>query len=284
MKMLVATDFSARSQCALRRAGWLARVQRAELTIVHVVDDDRPARLVELERREAQRYLVEQVDTLTELRELDYRTAVVTGDAFDGILRTAQSTAADLIVMGSHRRQLLRDVFIGTTIERVIRTGSRPVLMVNNAVERPYRRVLAAVNKTEPAVNAIRTGKALGLLDNARLSLVHGFQSLAKGSMSIAGIERERINEYLAEELLRVGMELQAYFKANAVDVDRPSLRIREGGAFEVIFRAVRDISPDLLIIGTQARTGLAKLLLGSVAETVLRSVETDILVVPFDR
>lgn len=164
MKTLAATDFSSRSQRALRRAGRLARELGSELTLVHVVDDDRPARLVELERREAERYLAELIDALAELRGLDCRLAVVTGDAFDGILRAAESSAADLIVMGVHRKQLLRDIFIGTTIERVIRAGRCPVLMVNNEAERPYRRVLAAVDMVEPSVAAIRAGRALGLM------------------------------------------------------------------------------------------------------------------------
>ncbi|MCB8823361.1 universal stress protein [Microvirga rosea] len=59
------------------------------------------------------------------------RALVVAGDPFDGILRAAASTGADLIVMGAHRKQLLRDILVGTTIERVIRTGPHPVLMVN---------------------------------------------------------------------------------------------------------------------------------------------------------
>lgn len=281
MKILAATDFSTRSQRALRRAGLLARKAGSELTIVHVVDDDRPARLVELERREAQRYLAEQADALTELRGLGCHSTIVTGDAFDGILRTAESIAADLIVMGAHRKQLLRDIFIGTTIERVIRAGRCPVLMVNNEAERPYRRVLAAVDMVEPSVDAIRAGQALGLIDSARLTLVHGFQTLAKGPMSIAGIEGDRINEYLADELLRVGTQLRRYFEAKALGIDGWSLRVREGGPFEVISRAVQETTPDLLIIGTHGRTGVKKILLGSVTEEVLRSIEIDILAVP---
>jgi hypothetical protein len=52
---------------------------------------------------------------------------VIAGDAFDGILRIAESAKADLIVMGAHRKQLLRDILVGTTIERVIRIGPYPV-------------------------------------------------------------------------------------------------------------------------------------------------------------
>ena len=57
MKILAATDFSTRAHRALRRGGLLARDGGAELTLLHVVDDDRPPDLVALERREAERIL-----------------------------------------------------------------------------------------------------------------------------------------------------------------------------------------------------------------------------------
>jgi nucleotide-binding universal stress UspA family protein len=48
-----------------------------------------------------------------------------------------------------------------------------------------------------------------------------------------------------------------------------------------VISHAVKETRPDLLVIGTHGRSGLMKLLLGSVTEEVLRSLDVDILVVP---
>ena len=140
MQILVATDFSTRSQRALRRAGLLARERSAKLTLVHVVEDDQPRTLIELERREASKFLDEQIHSLDELRGVRCSFLLGSGAAFDGILQTAKICSADLIVMGSHRRQLLRDVFVGTTVERVIRSGIYPVLMVNNAVDHPYRK------------------------------------------------------------------------------------------------------------------------------------------------
>src|SRR5690625_4803989 len=172
MRILATTDFSSRSRRALRRAGLLAREKVCRLVIAHVVDDDRPTRLVELEKREAERQLAEQVDTLAELRDIDCRTLVVTGEPFDGILRIAESVAADLIVMGAHRKQFLRDIITGTTIERVIRTGPFPVLMVNNENRNAYRRVLAAVDTVVPSVKAIKAAEALRLLENADLDLI----------------------------------------------------------------------------------------------------------------
>jgi universal stress protein E len=72
---------------------------------------------------------------------------------------------------------------VGTTIERVIRTGPVPVLMVNGEVEQPYQTALAPVDLSELSVNGIRVGMALGLPRGARLALVHAFLPLGKGQM-----------------------------------------------------------------------------------------------------
>ena len=100
MQILAATDFSTRSYRALRRAGLLARACSAELSLVHVVDDDQPPDLVAIETREAERILAEQIAAMAELQSLRSRPMVIVGDPFDGILRTATAVQADLIVRG----------------------------------------------------------------------------------------------------------------------------------------------------------------------------------------
>jgi nucleotide-binding universal stress UspA family protein len=282
MHILAATDFSTRSQRAVRRAGLLARDSGAELTLVHVVDDDQPPDLVALERREAERILGEQIGAVAELRGLPSRAMVVENDPFDGILRAAASTGADLIVMGAHRKQLLRDVLVGTTIERVIRTGPVPVLMVNGEVEGSYSTALAPVDLSEPSVHAIGTGLALGLPGGVSLALVHAFVPLGKGQMFQAGLSQDTIDGYVAEERLRATKELDRFLKANSLSEHGQLVRVvEEGAAFEVISKAVEQVKPDVLIMGTHARVGIAKMILGSVTEEVLRSLNIDVLAVP---
>lgn len=281
MKILAATDFSTRSQRAVRRAGLLARDSNAELTLVHVADDDQPSAMLELERREAQRYLEEQMDSIAELRGLHCNSAVVAGNPFDGILKAAEAHSVDLVVMGAHRKQLLRDIFVGTTIERVIRTGPRPVLMVNAEAEHSYQKVMAAVDMSEPAARAIKTAREVGLIGNAAVSLVHGFDVFAKGKLSNAGIGKAELARYVAAERLQAGREVVAFLAANGFGVDNWSLRLKEGRPFEAIMEAVEQIAPDLLVIGTHGRSGLIKVLLGSVTESILRSVDVDVLAVP---
>lgn len=281
MQILAATDFSTRSQRAVRRAGLLAQSTGAELVLVHVVDDDQPQRLVEIETREAERTLGEQISAMAELPRERCRPMVVAGDPFDGILRTAAAMKADLIVMGAHRKQLLQDIFVGTTIERVIRTGPYPVLMVNNEVGQPYRTVLAAVDMSEPSANAVRAAESAGLIGDGRVTLLHAFVPLGKGKMSMAGIERARIDEYVAGERERAMDEFVTFLAESKLVDRRWSLRVEEGSAFEVISRVVEEMRPDLLIMGTHGRSGIIKVLLGSVTEEALRSLDVDILAVP---
>src|SRR3954451_18862357 len=124
MNIVAATDLSTRSNRALRQAGLLARSPDAKLHLVHVVDEDQPAELVRIEEREAQRMLVEQIASMPELENVHCYPIVVKGYPFDGILQAAAAAHADLVVMGAHRKQFLRDIFTGTTIERVIRGGN----------------------------------------------------------------------------------------------------------------------------------------------------------------
>jgi nucleotide-binding universal stress UspA family protein len=281
MHILAATDFSTRSQRALRRAGLLARDNGADLTLVHVVDDDQPPDLVALEKREAARILVEQIGAIAELRDVPARALVVEGDPFDGILRAAASTQADVVVMGSHRRQVLRDFFVGTTIERVIRTGPFPVLMVNREVERPYQTALAAIDVAEPSVHAVKTAMSLGLPGRAQLTLVHAFLPLAEGKMSYAGVDRAAIDQYVADAQARATEQLKARLQGTGLTDHGPSMRFWKGAPFEVIATALEQLKPDVLIMGTHNRSGVVKMFLGSVTEEALRSLQVDILAVP---
>ena len=205
---------------------------------------------------------------------------VVTGDPFDGILRAATQIGADLIVMGAHRRQLLLDIFTGTTIERVIRKGSFPVLMVNNEAQRRYESVLASVDMSDASGHALRVALSTSLIVRERATLLHAFLPV-KGKMFLADADKASIDNYVEGERRLAQDELAAFLVANGLERERWSLRIEEGGPMEVISRAISEMNPDLLVMGTQGRSALVKALIGSVTEQALRSLDVDILAVP---
>src|SRR3546814_12109940 len=68
---------------------------------------------------------------------------VITGDTFPSIIEAADDCKADLVAMGSHRKRIVDHVFVGTTIDRVMRCGHHPLLMVNTESAIPYPPVIA---------------------------------------------------------------------------------------------------------------------------------------------
>ncbi len=278
MQFLAATDFSTRSNRALRQAGLLAQPGRDRLLVVHVVDDDQPEELIRAEKREAELVLAEQMDSMPELRGVECRPMVVTGNPFEGILRVAADSRADLIVMGRHRKQLLLDIFVGTTIERVIRKGSVPVLMVNNEAQLKYQNIVAPVDMSEASANALRTALTAGVITDGGATLLHAFWVLRKGQMFE---NKASIDSYFASERQRAMDELATFVVENDFNRVRWSLRAEEGAPIEVISRAVSEMRPDLLVMGTHGRSRLGKALIGSVTEEALRSLSVDILAVP---
>jgi universal stress protein E len=281
-RILVATDLSERSRLALRRALALTRQFGAKLTILHVVDDERPEGFADDDRRRAEVTIRKSVESMGGQNLLPVPSATArVGNPFKVIVEEAKRSAADLVVMGSHRKRFLGDVFTGTTVERVMRVGGRPVLMVNRNAKTPYRNPLAAVDLSDASANALRIASNLGLLEAGSAAVVHGFIPLAEGSMAYAGIERERIAEHVAASAAEARSALNTFLHDSGFG-DLASLSLIEKGApFEVIDAAVKKMQADLLIIGTRGRGDIARALLGSVADQVLRGIKCDILAVP---
>ena len=264
----------------MRRAGLLARQTGAALTLLHVVDEDQPPHLVDLERGEASKILSQQIAAVAELRGVRCQPLAISGVAFKAIIEAGRANAADLIVMGSHRKQLLLDIFIGTTIERVVRAGPFPSSWSTPMRQGHTPAWLLPSIFPEASAHALRSAKALGFFDNVRLTVAHAFEAPAKSKLFIADVSKERIDAYVNEERLRVAAELDAFVQAH-LEKDAWSSRIEEGAPRQVIRDAVSHVYADLVVIGTHGRSGLTKILLGSVAEQVLGALETDILAIP---
>jgi nucleotide-binding universal stress UspA family protein len=132
---------------------------------------------------------------------------------------------------------------------------------------------------SEPSANAVRAAESTDLVGNGRITLIHAFGAL--GKMSVAGLEHASVDEFVASERKRAMSELVAFLDASNLADHRWSLRVEEGAAFKVISDVVEEMRPDLLIVGTHGRSGIIKVLLGSVTEEALRSLDVDILAVP---
>lgn len=283
MRLLCATDLSSRSDRAVRRAAMLAREVAGELVLLSVVEEDQPERLVASERRQVTSLLAELARAMSERHGVKLRLRVEAGDAFDTIIGIAEAEAADLIVMGEHRKRLLLDMFIGTTIERVMRLGHRPVLMVNRFAERSYRRVLAAMDMSEDSARALRVAIRLGFVERGELTIFHAFEEPSRGSMALAGLSSEATEEQVAATAAQTREEIRKYLIGLNLGFGSrmPDIAVEEGVPAEALRRAVDRLSPDLVVMGTRSHGAIGRLVLGSVAEEALRTLGCDVLAVP---
>lgn len=279
-KILVATDFSARSDRALRRATLLAKTHEATLNLVHVIDDDRPKRIVDPEREAALSLLNEQAQSLREHDGVDCSARVVLGKLADEIVEAAQQTAADIVIVGSHRHNGLQDVFWGTTAERTIRMIRRPLLVANGVPANAFRHVLVAVDFLDCSAEALRAVATLSLNKQAMISAVHVYEAPARKHMLLASARSEDIRHYIASEEASAGHDLASFLQRTAPFPIRPVLKLNEAHVAHVICSAAQEVSADLIVVGTHGRAGIVQFLLGSVAQEVLHIADRDVLAV----
>lgn len=280
-RLLLATDLSVRCDRALDRAVQLAGEWCAELDIVTVVEaQERPdplavltwppvvdaARRLHLARRQLERDAKGLV--------LPARLHVAYGEPARAIGRTAADQACGLIVVGMARHDSFGRSLLGSTIEQLARTVPQPVLVVRNRVHGDYRRVLVATDFSAASRHALQV--AVRLFADYDLTLYHAYTvPYARLADQPPGCESLRQSIEDGE---------CAAFLADCELPEEVRLRLRvvfEGKGLEMALgRYVRDHDVDLAILGTQGRSGLMNVLLGSAAARLLAWLPCDTLIV----
>ncbi len=140
-RILFPTDFSDASRHALEYAVYMQKMFNAELEIAHVIFDETylitmyvpqgtlQGFLGELEAG-AQQHLDEFVKSCDLLKDVKYTTKLLKGTPYTEIVKWAEESKTDLIVIGTHGRTGLEHVLFGSTAEKVIGRAPCPVLTV----------------------------------------------------------------------------------------------------------------------------------------------------------
>ncbi|HLT76008.1 MAG TPA: universal stress protein [Ferrovibrio sp.] len=279
---LVATDFSERADRALRRATLLARQRGATITLVHVVDDDRPASLTDPEHARAAELAARQSRSVTETDGITCTSRIFLGDPSQAIRRAADEIGADLIIVGPHRRSPVRDAFVGTTAERTIRESTRPVLVAAGTPAGPYQKALIATDLSPCSKPALAAAEAMGLRQLCPTALLYAAATPAMSQRSGAWHGRDELEAAIAKALEEARRELDGFLADSPCRPEKILVEpCADRRAAEVILATATQTGADLIVLGTQGRTGLRRVLLGSVAEEVLRRAPVDVLVVP---
>ena len=137
------------------------------------------------------------------------------------------------------------------------------------------RRILCPVDLSETSKPAFEYAVALAAQLGAELELLHVYQlpayALPEGGLEIlAGLEVELEN--------RLQQQLDAFVKHSTEPSVKITTVLGTGVPYVEIIRAAKQRKADLIVIGTHGRTGLAHLLIGSVAERVVRTSEVPVL------
>lgn len=279
--VMVATDFSERSDRALRRATLLARHIGARMTLITAVDEDRPRRLVEEETREAEALLRNMKMTLREVDNIHCETRVLIAEPSQAIVQFAAEMVPDLLVLGPHRRQLFRDIFVGTTAERTIRNATCPVLMVNAAPVAVYRNVLLTTDMSKASNDALDIYAKAALIGDVPHSVVHVFDAPMLQLATASSMTEHEKKLYIEDMRGKAAGALSSFMGTIGIGDIQPLLRRAATAVNHEILAAAGETAADLIVLASKDRRGLERLLLGSVTEKVLRDSTVDVLVIP---
>ncbi|MBN1612201.1 MAG: universal stress protein [Polyangiaceae bacterium] len=289
--VLVATDFSPPADEAIRQADAWAQRRGAELSVMHVAFQFLPMHplfpqrnqgdltdLVTLESRLAEQ-LSDRVMELTERPDGGFAVDVDFGEPYAVIVKRAEEVGAGLLAVGSTGATELERVPLGSVAEKVVRYAHCSVL-----VARPLPGsgvVLVASDLSDPAQPAVEAAAREAQARDARLVVFHGIEawSTVPDGLGVMGPLPAEPDERTLEQFSQaVTQILKGQLGRFGADGD---VRVAVGGdPASEIARVAREENADLVVLANRGRTGLARLALGSVAETVVRRAHCSVLAV----
>lgn len=276
-------ELSRGSEKALEQAMWLARARGGQLICAHARGGERfvekAAGVVLLmhegvpeEGRQALEAAVaacieEGVEARLEL--LDERPVL-------GLVRLVMSESADLLVVGRH--DTAEDgPRIGSVAQKLLRKCPAPVWVVKPGHSTRPERVLAATDLTPTGRQAVELGCSVAKQAEAEMHVVHSFQITMEEQFSGEDSDldllrrRDQLGEQIREDLAGdlSGLDAELHVLCNA-----PERGIQE---------TIKRVDPDVLVIGSVSRGGIAGFLIGNTAERVLPKTTCSLLVVKPD-
>jgi len=289
--VLVPVDFSAPSLRVLEFAVPLIKHFGADLHLVHVFATDHPfTGLVGmpfvLPELEISRSIDGQLKNVAQKYSIDVSPEnlhVLKGRAFEEICRLAQDTGIDLIVIATRGNTGLKHLALGSTAERVVRHSSCPVLITHDGkpfgAMTGFRKILVPTDFSECSMEGLAYAKAFAKHFKSKITLLNSIHF----QYYVASDECGRY------DLPRLVQQAEIFGRDQMRDLvektDWDGLEVetslQSGHPGQQICEHARDSDVDLIVTSTHGSTGLTHLLLGSVAEYVVRHAHCPVLVVP---
>lgn len=283
-RIFMATDLSARCDRALARAARLASSWQSELIVAHVVHAAEVARRDQVTNsvpswRRSQSWvgtLLAKLDEDLDAEGINAKSRVVVGSPADAVQQGVSDEEAGLVVLGIAKDARMDRIQLGSTVDMLLRHCRVPVLNVRGRARADYRHILVATDFSAPSMQALRL--AARWFEGARLSVFHAYTP--PGSTKATQPASEDSWRAAATQECAVHLT-KAHLPETAIGSVQQVIERGEPQALLADYVAIAGV--DLVVLGSQGRTGLARVLLGSTAENLLHSLDCDTLVVRGD-
>lgn len=289
-RVLFPTDFSDGSKQALPQAAYLSEWHDAELHVLNVTGRHRH------DYEETKERFPLSVDTLTDwlhesasgtdegswpdFEELPLvQNQVESAAPAETIVSYSEDEGIDLIAMGTHGRRGVDRMLFGSVTEEVVRKVPCPTLTVRTGADvapsRAVRRILVPIDFSDASDTAVQHAKEVALTYGAEVDLLHVVEEPfypPAYEVSASHFPTPEVVDRAETQLGDIAREKIGY--------EHVMVEARSGRPYRTILDYIDENDVDLTVIATHGRTGVDRLLLGSVAERVLRQSPKPVFVV----
>jgi nucleotide-binding universal stress UspA family protein len=281
-KVLVAVDGSDAGTNALRQACRLSGAGPCPVTAVtaypHLGDTEveviTPRENISAALRAEALKILDRVKAAAEAEGLSISwMKAVEGPPFEAIVDTALQGRFDLIVMGRRGLNRFERALMGSVTSRVIGHAETDILVVPRDATLSWERILVPTDGSRHSRAAIEKAIDLARAYKSRLDVV----SVVDAADEFQFAETPgNLRELLAVQARKAVGEARALAAAGEVPAEG---FVAEGKAHEAIASLARDQKTTVVVMGSHGRSGLRRLLLGSVAEKVIGAVSCPVLI-----
>lgn len=285
-RIIVGYDLRQGGEVALKSAIVLASKCDAQLRLVHVVEPhhfywqiSHPMALQYGQEKIAGQAgaKLEEVATSRQLGQLRVECEVRVGKPFVELILAGRAWQANLIIIGGPSRH--QGHLLGSTGERVMRKAPLPVLVARTPLSAKAKRFLVPTDFSPGAAKAAEEALALAARFGACIFFLHvlnptplylyGDEDTLGPSLPIPRLTPEDIED-----------DWQSFLSTLPLGKIAWENRTEEGRAANKILEHAETIEADAIVMGTHGRSGLAHMLLGSVAEEVTRAAPCPVLTI----
>ncbi|MGE0867099.1 MAG: universal stress protein [Kofleriaceae bacterium] len=283
-KILCPIDFSPGATQALRMAARMANEQNAELVIIHALhmpvssyslEGPFPASITQPLIDDAERGLDAAVREASAAGAKRVSRKLLTGIPWAIIVSELENQPYDLCVIGTHGRTGLIRILLGSVAEKVIRHAPCSVIAARlDATNGPFAHAMVPTDFSDSAEYAMEVATEL-VQPQGTISLVHVIEVPVaySGEVMIADLA-SALARRATSALERSATKL----RANSSQQVATGSRSGSPGA-QTLAAIDEDPTIDLVVMGTHGRTGLRRVVMGSVAEKVARNARCPVLV-----